>query len=88
MFTVYVIRSLATRRLYTGQTSDLPFRMMEHSAGVGRYTQGRGPWELIHTEEFATRAEAVRRERYLKSGIGREWLHGKLSGRAGPPAAD
>jgi len=31
-------------------------------------------WRLIHSEQFDTRAEAMRRERYLKTGRGREDL--------------
>ena len=29
---------------------------------------------LIHTEIYQTRGEAIKRELYLKSGQGREWI--------------
>jgi predicted GIY-YIG superfamily endonuclease len=29
--------------------------------------KNRGPWKLVHTEQYATRAEAMRRERQIKS---------------------
>ena len=88
MYTVYVLRSESSGKLYIGQTGNFPKRLSEHHAGTARYTRGRGPWQLVHTEEFSTRALAMRREKFLKSGKGREELKGLLAGRAGPPEAD
>jgi putative endonuclease len=88
MFYVYVLYSLSSGKHYIGQTIDLERRLLEHHQGIARYTRGRGPWELVLTEEFSTRSEAMRRELFLKSGQGREWLKLKLSGRARPPEAD
>ena len=42
-------------------------------------TKGKGPFELVHHEEFATKQEAVVREKFLKSGQGREFLKAILS---------
>jgi putative endonuclease len=40
-----------------------------------RYTyKQKGPWRLIYSEEHATRSEAMKREKFLKSGQGREWI--------------
>jgi len=72
MFTTYVLRSTTTHRLYTGSTSDLARRLVQHNADASTSTKHRGPWELIHREDFASLAEAVRRERYLKTGKGRD----------------
>ena len=72
MFTAYVLRSKTTRRFYTGSTSDLPRRLDQHNANEGASTKNRGPWELVLREDFETLAEAVRRERHLKTGKGRE----------------
>jgi putative endonuclease len=74
MFTTYVLRSQTTRRLYTGSTSDLATRLDQHNADASASTKHRGPWELVHSENFATLAEAVRRERYRETGKGREEL--------------
>lgn len=88
MYYVYVLRSTSTSNLYIGQSADLQWRLMEHEAGLAKYTRGRGPWQMVLREEYATRAEAIRRERFLKGGQGREALKNMLSGRAGPPEAD
>jgi putative endonuclease len=84
MFWVYVLRSLSTGRLYTGSTSDLPRRLDEHQTGTSFSTRRERPWELAHREQFATRAEAVRRERYLKTGRGRDELRRTLAGHQRP----
>jgi putative endonuclease len=71
---VYVLRSFATGQRYTGATADLASRLNQHNANESKSTKGRGPWELIYHEEFSTLGEALRRERYFKSGKGREEL--------------
>ncbi len=64
---VYVLRN-PDGRLYIGSTSDLERRVRRHQQGRGGWTRDGGPWEPVYHEQFPTRAEAVRRERYLKSG--------------------
>lgn len=88
MYAVYVLRSESTASLYIGSTEDFDRRYAQHQNGEARYTRGRGPWVPVLVEQFPTRADAMTRERALKSGQGRAWLKEKLSGRAGPPEAD
>ncbi len=80
MFWVYVLRSRTSGDFYTGSTSDLTRRLSEHKEGISFYTGSGGPWEPVHDEEFATRADAMRREKYLKTGKGREELQRLLAG--------
>ena len=74
MFYVYVLKSLKNGRHYTGSTNDLERRMLEHSVGQTKYTSQAGPFELIYKETYNTKLEAGRRERFLKTGKGRELL--------------
>lgn len=74
MFTVYVLKSRTTGRRYIGQTSNLAKRLLAHNNGDSRYTKNRGPWKLVYSEVYSTRTEAILRERYLKTGKGREFL--------------
>ena len=91
MFFVYVIVSETTGKHYTGQTNDLDLRLSEHNFpehNTQKHTsRNRGPWKLVYHEEYATQAEAMRREKWLKSGVGRQWLDQAI-GRASPPSAD
>ncbi len=85
MFCVYVLHSTTTGRLYTGFTSDLGWRLAQHNRGITKSTKNRGPWELVHEERFASRAEVVRRERFLKTAMGREEIKrilGELAARS------
>ena len=62
----YIVRC-GDGTLYTGWTDDLKKRLDAHNKGVGsRYTRARLPVELVHSEEFASKSEAMRRERAIK----------------------
>jgi putative endonuclease len=74
MFYVYVIQSESTKRYYTGFTADIEQRIGQHNAGVTKSTKNRGQWKLVYTEKHDSRAAAIARERFLKSGQGREQL--------------
>ncbi len=65
---VYVLGSSTPRRqlTYVGWTNDITRRLAKHNAGTGaRTTRGRA-WVLLHSEWFATKAEAMSREWHLK----------------------
>lgn len=53
-------------------TSDLEERIGRHNAGRERTTRAYRPFELIYSEEQPTREEARKREKYFKSGVGKE----------------
>ena len=80
MFYVYVLRSLKNGRHYTGSTNNLERRLIEHNSGQTKYTSQAGPFELIYKETYNTKLEASRRERFLKTGRGRELLKEILGG--------
>lgn len=75
---VYILESEIEGRLYKGQTSDINKRIIEHNSGKTKSTKGYKPWKLVYFETFKTREEAVLREKYFKTGSGREFLKGKL----------
>lgn len=63
---VYLLRC-GDGTLYCGIARDVAARLAQHEAGSGaKYTRGRGPLELVHTESCATRSEALKRERAIK----------------------
>ena len=75
MFFVYVIQSCKDGRLYKGITRDIKLRISEHNLGRCKSTKAYGPWRLVYFEKVENRVEARKRELYLKSGSGREFLH-------------
>ena len=53
--------------LYTGWTTDVERRVAAHNAGQGaKYTRSRLPVELVYTEEYEDRHEALSREWHIK----------------------
>ena len=74
MFTVYVLKSTVFKKSYVGYTVDLVRRLEEHNSGKGNYTKKFMPWTVIYTEDYQNENEAKKREKYLKSKVGRNFL--------------
>ncbi|MEK9180232.1 MAG: GIY-YIG nuclease family protein [Patescibacteria group bacterium] len=74
MFYVYILKSLKSRKSYTGHTDNLKRRIVQHNSGLGAYSHKFAPWELIHRELFDSQEDAIKREKYLKSAVGRKWI--------------
>ena len=60
--------------MYKGISNQPKRRLKEHNKNECSGTRGKGPWNLIYTESFETRVLARKREKYFKSGSGREFL--------------
>jgi type I restriction enzyme S subunit len=68
---------------YKGFTDNLPERWLRHLSGHGaKWTAQHPPVELYYWEECWSEADAIARERYLKSGVGREWFLKEVVGKA------
>jgi len=78
VFFTYVIQSKKDGRFYTGSTSDLRKRLNEHNTGKVRSTKSRGPFVLIYYEACLDKQDALAREKYLKSGMGKRYLKNRL----------
>lgn len=57
-----------------GLTGDVENRFARHNAGREKTTRPYRPFKLIMVEEVSTRVEARKREKYWKSGVGKEKL--------------
>lgn len=78
MYYTYVIQSEKDKRFYTGFTRDLRNRLKEHNSGKVASTKNRGPFALIYYEACLNEQDAIARERYLKSGMGKRYLKNRL----------
>ncbi len=78
MHYIYVIQSKKDNRWYTGYASDLRKRFNDHNAGKVNSTKNREPFELIYYEACLDKRDAIARERYLKSGMGKRYLKNRL----------
>jgi putative endonuclease len=77
-FYTYVLKSEKTGTFYTGATSNLKKRLEEHNKGKVYYTRNKTPVKLIYCEACLNKEDAYRRERYLKTGMGKRYLKNRL----------
>lgn len=75
---VYILESQKDSFWYTGYTSDLKRRMREHLGGQAMSTRNRRPWKLIYYEACLSESDAIAREKYLKSGMGKRYIRNRL----------
>ncbi len=75
----YVIKSVSSNYHYKGHCENLENRLKEHNSGKTKSNKAYLPFEICYFEEFATREEAIKREKYFKSASGRRYLQSKLA---------
>ena len=73
MFFVYALKSEVKNYIYVGMTDNVERRFSQHNLGYERTTKPYKPFTLIFTESYSTREDARKREKYLKSGVGKEF---------------
>jgi putative endonuclease len=84
MWSVYVLKSLGSGKIYTGSTRNLDVRLkrhnneLPHSKKSFTYKQ-QGPWIVVYCEKCNDMTSAHKREKYLKTGVGREFIHKQIN---------
>jgi putative endonuclease len=67
MYSIYILESQSSGKLYIGQTNNLQDRIKRHNSNQNLATKNKGPWKLLFFLEFNSRSEAVLMERKLKA---------------------
>ncbi len=81
---VYVLRSLKNNKRYTGCTGLPPDRRLaQHNSGSNKWSKGNKPFELVYVEEHPDKTSARKRENFLKTGVGRQFLDNALENMVG-----
>ncbi|MEO1485731.1 MAG: GIY-YIG nuclease family protein [Bacteroidota bacterium] len=74
-YLVYILFSKKHQKTYCGMTSNLIGRFKSHNELATKgWTIKFRPWKVIHVEVFHSKSEALKREKFLKSGQGRKWV--------------
>ena len=81
VYYVYVLKSCKYNRIYIGISEDPLKRLEEHNSGMTKSTKFYKPYKVIYQEKHYNRLEARLREKYLKSGEGRELIKSNFMGR-------
>ncbi len=75
-FVVYILFSEKHQRIYIGYTSSLIQRYYSHNfLSKKGYTIRYRPWKVIFVEFYNSKTDAMRREKWLKSGVGRKFIY-------------
>ncbi|MBU3942957.1 GIY-YIG nuclease family protein [Patescibacteria group bacterium] len=78
MFYTYILESLKDGKLYIGYTNNLRRRFKEHNNGKSFATAHRKPFNLIYYEAYLNKEDAKEREKFFKTGWGRQYIGKKL----------
>lgn len=73
-YSIYAIKSCVDGRIYVGMSQNTEKRIKEHNQGQVFSTKGYRPWKIIYTEFIGDRKECRKKEKYYKSGFGKEFL--------------
>jgi putative endonuclease len=71
---VYILYSSKDGNLYIGLSQNLKKRIYNHNIGLNKSTRYRRPLKLIYVEAFFNKEDAKNREKFFKTGRGREVL--------------
>jgi len=74
-YVVYIIENTLNKSWYIGFTKDLKQRIKDHNSKKSPYTSKLdGKWVLIYAELYLCKKDALGREKFLKSGSGRNFI--------------
>ncbi|HEY0029846.1 MAG TPA: GIY-YIG nuclease family protein [Bacteroidia bacterium] len=73
-FVTYILYSYSAKRYYIGLSSNIIQRIYWHNNANKGFTTRFRPWEVIHIEFHETKGQARDKEKYFKTGKGREWI--------------
>ncbi len=79
-FYTYVLMTLKDRNFYTGVANNLKKRFEQHNNGLVSSTKYRLPVKLVYFEACLNKHDSYRREKYLKTGMGKRFLKNRLKG--------
>ena len=86
MYYTYVLQSTNDKNFYVGFTKDLKLRFEQHNKGLVESTEHRRPLNLIYYEACLDKKDAVRREKYMKTYLGKMFLRRRLKSYLTGPA--
>ena len=69
---VYILKSQKGNGFYVGVTDNMEERLQYHNRGYNLSTKAKAPWKLVKVENYNNTSLALKREKFLKTGRGRE----------------
>ena len=79
MFHTYIIYSESINKFYIGYTHNLTLRIERHNNGWGKFSSKGIPWELVYSETFSSKANAIKRENEIKKKKSRKYIESLIA---------
>ncbi len=79
MFIVYAIYAPEFKKIYIGYTADIERRLFEHNHALSGFTARFKPWILVYSEEVSDKPNAMKREKQLKTSVGRKFVWDQIN---------
>ncbi len=73
-YCVYVLFSKKDHLLYIGFSTNLDKRINDHNSGRTKSTASRLPLDLVFCEFYLFKQDALKREKYFKTAMGKKAL--------------
>ena len=74
MHYTYILQSDKDGSFYVGYSENPQKRLIKHNSAKTGYTARKQPWKLVYTEEYNTKTEALKRERFIKAQKSRVFI--------------
>ena len=85
LFYTYILQSQSSGKYYIGSTQNIEERLNQHNSTDNQKckTTSRfsGPWQLVYSENFMTRSDAMKREKMIKSWKSRKSIEALINSR-------
>ena len=80
MYYLYILQSLKDRSYYVGYSKDPERRLVKHNSAKTGYTSRKKPWNLVYTEKYASKTEALKREKFIKAQKSKVFIERLING--------
>ena len=80
IYILYILYSVDFDRYYVGQCEDVALRLKRHNGRAVPSTKAYAPWNLVYSETFSSRTEAVHRETEIKKKKSRKYIEYLIGG--------
>ncbi len=80
MYHLYIIYSPRFDRYYVGYTGNISTRLDKHNMGSTKSTRPYIPWELVYSEAYQSKTDAIKREREIKNKKSKKYIKSLIGG--------
>ncbi|NJM78505.1 MAG: GIY-YIG nuclease family protein [Flavobacterium sp.] len=65
--TVYILYSIIKNKYYIGYTANIEEKIVRHNQKPKGFTGSTNDWQLVYSEKYESKSEALMREKQIKN---------------------